>query len=101
MLRLLGDDPGEASYAEALRRFRHAPGTLMIHLALDGPAPWAASDELARFAYVLMAPTLGGMDRTYAEAVSNLLPAEPAVVVGQPTAVDPSRVPEGTHVLWV
>ena len=101
MLRPLGDDPGEASYAEALRRFRHAPGTLMIHLALDGPAPWAASDEFARFAYVHMAPTRGGMDRTYAEAVSNPLPAEPAVVVGQPTAVDPSRAPEGTHVLWV
>ena len=101
MLHLLGEDPGEASYAEALRRFRHAPGTLMIHLALDGSVPWAASDELARFAYVHIAPTLGGMDRTYAEAVSGLLPAEPAVVVGQPTAVDPTRAPEGTHVLWV
>ena len=30
-----------------------------------------------------------------------LLPAEPGLVVGQPTAIDPSRAPPGRHVLWV
>ena len=28
-------------------------------------------------------------------------PAEPVLVVGQPTAIDPSRAPAGKHVLWV
>jgi phytoene dehydrogenase-like protein len=41
------------------------------------------------------------MTRVYAEASAGLLPAEPALVVGQPTAVDPSRAPTGKHVLWV
>ena len=41
------------------------------------------------------------MTAAYAEACSGLLPREPVLVVGQPTAVDPSRAPEGKHVLWV
>ncbi len=30
-----------------------------------------------------------------------MLPDEPVLVVGQPTAIDPSRAPAGKHVLWV
>ncbi len=41
------------------------------------------------------------MNRLYVEAVSGLLPREPALVVGQPTALDPTRAPAGKHVLWV
>jgi phytoene dehydrogenase-like protein len=33
--------------------------------------------------------------------MAGLLPAEPVLVVGQPTAIDPSRVPPGRHILWV
>ena len=41
------------------------------------------------------------MGRAYAEAMAGLLPAEPVLVVGQPTAIDPSRAPAGKHILWV
>jgi len=41
------------------------------------------------------------MNRAYADALAGLLPAEPVLVVGQPSAIDPSRAPEGKHVLWV
>ncbi len=41
------------------------------------------------------------MSRVYAEAMAGLLPAEPVLVVGQPTAIDPSRAPAGKHVLWI
>jgi hypothetical protein len=81
--------------------FVHAPGTMMIHLALDGLPDWTASDELKSFAYVHIAPSLDQMARTYQQAVAGLLPDEPVLVVGQPTVVDPSRAPEGKHVLWV
>ena len=33
--------------------------------------------------------------------MNGLLPGEPALVVGQPTALDASRAPDGKHVLWV
>ena len=99
--RLLDGGTGDAAFDARARAFRHAPGTMMIHAALDGPLRWRAGDELSRFAYVHLAPGLDMMDRAYAEARTGLLPRAPVVVVGQPSAVDPSRAPEGKHVLWL
>jgi phytoene dehydrogenase-like protein len=93
-----GMTPG---FDKAMTDFVHAPGTMMIHLALDGLPDWAAGAELQRFGYVHLAPSLDQMARTYAQAQAGLLPDEPVVVVGQPTAVDPSRAPTGRHVLWL
>lgn len=92
---------GDARYDTALRKFRHAPGTMMIHLALSDLPQWTAGPELSRFAYVHIAPSLDQMARTYAQAMAGLLPDEPIIVVGQPTVVDPSRAPQGMHTLWM
>lgn len=81
-------------------RYRYGPGTMMIHAALADLPPWR--DERARgFAYVHVAPYLEDMSRTYAQAVSGYLPDAPTLVVGQPTTVDPTRAPEGRHILWI
>ena len=99
MTKLTG--PTAPAFDHAMANFVHAPGTMMIHLALDGLPDWTASDDLKTFAYVQLAPSLDQMARTYAQAQAGLLPDEPVVVVGQPTAVDPSRAPAGKHILWV
>lgn len=99
--RLLAQGSGDAGFDAAMRAFRHAPGTMMIHLALDELPPWTAGAELRRFAYVHIAPSLDQMARTYQQAVAGLLPDAPVLVVGQPTAIDPSRAPAGKHVLWM
>jgi phytoene dehydrogenase-like protein len=98
---LLDGTSGDAGFDRSMRRFSHAPGTMMIHLALKDLPGWTAGEELRRFAYVHVAPSLDQMARTYQQAVAGLLPDEPVIVVGQPTAVDPSRAPDGNHVLWV
>lgn len=85
----------------AMTRYAHAPGTLMIHLAMSGLPDWRAGAELQRFAYVHIAPGLDQMARTYQQARAGLLPDEPILVVGQPTVADPSRAPDGQHVLWL
>jgi phytoene dehydrogenase-like protein len=74
---------------------------MMIHLAMDGLPEWAAGEALKRFAYVHIAPSIDQMARTYAQAQAGLLPDEPVIVVGQPTAIDPTRAPAGKHVLWL
>lgn len=89
------------AFDTAMTRFRHAPGTMMIHLALDGLPDWRAGDALRHYAYVHLAPSLDQMARTYSQAEAGLLPDEPVLVVGQPTVFDPGRAPEGKHVLWV
>lgn len=99
--RLLPQGSGNAAADERFRRFRPGPGTMMIHLALAAPLAWRAGAELAQFAYVHVAPSLGYMARAYAQAMDGLLPEAPVLVVGQPTAVDPSRAPAGKHIAWV
>ena len=98
---LLDGGSGDAGFDRSMRQFSHAPGTMMIHLAVDDLPAWSAGEELRRFAYVHVAPSLDQMARTYQQAAAGLLPDEPVIVVGQPTAVDPSRAPDGKHVLWV
>jgi len=88
-------------FDSAMARFSHAPGTMMIHLALSALPDWAAGPALQRFAYVHLAPSLDQMAQTYQQAKAGLLPDEPILVVGQPTGQDPTRAPEGKHVLWV
>lgn len=99
--RLLDGGSGDAETDRRMKAFRPGPGTMMIHLACDALPDWTAGDELKRFAYVHLAPSLDMMSRTYHEALAGLLPGEPIVVVGQPTAVDAARAPEGKHILWL
>lgn len=101
LVRLLPGGSGDAAFDRGAKTFRHGPGTMMVHLAMDALPEWSAGPELKRFLYVHLAPDLETMARTYADALAGLLPAEPVVVVGQQSAVDPSRAPEGKHTLWL
>jgi phytoene dehydrogenase-like protein len=98
---LVKEEARSRRYRAALEKFRAGPGAMMIHLALDDLPDWRAGEALRNFAYVHIAPDLQMMARVYAEAAAGLLPAEPMLVVGQPTAIDPTRAPPGKHVLWV
>jgi phytoene dehydrogenase-like protein len=99
--RLLSPDPKRKAFDVKVARIRPGPGAMMIHLALESLPDWRAGDELKRFAYVHVAPDLAMMSRAFAEAAAGLLPAEPVLVVGQPTAIDATRAPPDKHVLWV
>jgi phytoene dehydrogenase-like protein len=99
--KLIEPDPARESFDRRISQFRPGPGTMMIHLALDSLPDWTAGEALKGFAYVHIAPDMEMMSKVYAEAAVGLLPAEPVLVVGQPTAIDPSRAPAGRHVLWV
>ena len=98
---LLPNGSGNAAVDAKFRAFRPGPGTMMLHLALDAPLAWSAGDKLKDFAYVHIAPSLEYMSSAYSQAMAGLLPEAPVLVVGQPTAVDPSRAPEGKHIAWV
>lgn len=99
LIKLTGGT-GDERHQRAMQDFLHAPGTMMIHLAMDALPDWRAP-ELKRFAYVHLAPSMDQMARTYAQAKAGLLPDEPVIVCGQPTVVDSSRAPTGKHVLWL
>ncbi len=90
-----------ATYVEKSKKFRFGPGTMMIHLALNGPVEWAAGAEYSKFNYVHIAPYIPDLANTYTDAINGVLPSSPLLVVGQLSVSDPSRVPDGKHLLWI
>lgn len=99
--RLLQDRPPPPEIAAAVKRFRYGKGDMQIHYALDAPPRWKGGAELGKVALLHVTPGLDGVSRAANEAERGLLPAEPSICVGQPTALDPSRAPEGKAILWL
>jgi phytoene dehydrogenase-like protein len=100
--QLYGDLLGAGGRVAAeAHRFRFGRGEMQIHFALSEPPDWQGDERLGRTAIVHLTPGLDGVSRAVNEAERGLLPAEATVVVGQPMAVDASRGPDGSWILWV
>ena len=98
---LVDDSHVPERVAAQVEDYSYGPGTMMVHLALSELPDWEAGDELDEFAYVHVGPYVDDMAETYTDAVNGLLPESPLLVVGQTTAIDPTRTPGDEHVLWV
>jgi len=91
---------GDGRIDSAARRYKHGPGTMMIHLAMADLPAWR--DARAReFPYVHVAPSLDALSDAYECARTGRFPEHPLLVVAQPTVADPSRAPAGRHVLSI
>jgi phytoene dehydrogenase-like protein len=99
--RLLSDSEVPGDVSVAARGFRYGRGEMQIHFALNEPPEWRGDERLARTAIVHVTPGLDGVSRAVNEAERGLLPAEATIVCGQPIAVDPSRAPAGSSILWI
>jgi phytoene dehydrogenase-like protein len=99
--RLLRESAQPPEIAAALRRYRLGKGDMQIHYALDAPPHWNGGEEIGKVALLHVTPGLDGVSRAANEAERGLLPAEPTICVGQPTALDPSRAPDGKAILWL
>jgi phytoene dehydrogenase-like protein len=98
LLALAGErlKPG---YRHTLERFQPAPGAFKIDFALSEPVPWKAAG--CRRAITVH---LGGTFEEIAAAEDAVThgrhPDQPFVLIAQPTLYDPSRAPQGKHILW-
>jgi len=98
LLRLAGDRLPRR-YQHALERYRYGPGVYKMDWALAAPVPWTSIDcaEAATL-------HLGGTMEEIADAERDVWrgghPDRPLVLASQPTRFDPSRAPEGRHILW-
>ena len=99
--RLLGESDAPANVRDAASRFRYGRGEMQIHLALNELPRWRGDERLARTPIVHVTPGLDAVSRAVNEADRGLLPAEATIVCGQPLAVDPSRAPDGSWILWI
>jgi phytoene dehydrogenase-like protein len=98
---LIDDGDVPASVTDQVEEYYYGPGTMMVHLALSDPVDWTAGEDLSEFAYVHIGPYVDDLAETYTDAMNGLLPASPLLVVGQTTAVDPSRTPGDGEILWI
>jgi phytoene dehydrogenase-like protein len=98
---LLRDGETPSDVVDAARRFRYGRAEMQIHLALSEPPEWQGDERLGRTAIVHVTPGLDGVSRAVNEAERGLLPAEATIVCGQPLAVDPSRAPDGSWIVWI
>lgn len=90
----------ESAVAQGMR-FRYSPraGT-QIHIALSEHLRWRDS-RLDGVPIVHLSGGLDSVSLACAQAAAGLLPAEPTIVVGQPTVVDPGRAPNRCGVMWI
>ena len=98
--RLLSGVSLPADITEGLSRYRYGKGNVQIHYALAHPPRWH-TEALGRVALLHLTPGLDGVSKAANEAERGIIPSEPTICVGQPTAFDPSRAPPGQAVLWL
>ena len=98
---LLSPDELQPQFRRRVRRYERGPGTMMVHLALSGRPRWAAGEDLDEFAYVHIAPYVEDLAETYTNSMNGYLPESPLLIVGQTSAVDPSRTPGDEEILWI
>jgi phytoene dehydrogenase-like protein len=88
-----------ARYLRALRRFRYGPGVAKVDFALSEPVPWS-NPEVGDAAAMHLGGTRDEIAAAENDVEQGRMPERPYVLVAQPTRADPSRAPEGRHVLW-
>jgi phytoene dehydrogenase-like protein len=93
--------PLPSDVLQGVRRYRYGKGDMQVHYALKAPPRWRGDPDLSKVALIHFTSGLDSVSRAANEAERGMLPAEPTICVGQPTALDPSRAPPGAAVLWL
>jgi phytoene dehydrogenase-like protein len=98
LLSLAGDRLSPR-YRGTLQRFQYAPGAFKIDYALSEPVPWRAA-ACRRAITVHLGGTFEEISAAEDAVARGHTPEHPFVLVAQPTLFDPTRAPQGKHVLW-
>ena len=80
--------------------YRYGRGGMQIHFALSAPPPWC-NPELKNVPLVHFTESMEQVCLSVTQANNGYLPDKPTFGIGQPTALDPGRAPEGGWILWI
>ncbi|MEA2938612.1 MAG: hypothetical protein QOC56_2116 [Alphaproteobacteria bacterium] len=99
---LVPDEALDRDFLRRMGRWRCGSGTFRINVALDRLPDFSARPgrEMAdhHTAGIIMAPSLGYMDRAYADARRHGWSREPIIEMLIPSTLDDSLAPKGAHV---
>ncbi|OGA18927.1 MAG: hypothetical protein A3H32_15475 [Betaproteobacteria bacterium RIFCSPLOWO2_02_FULL_63_19] len=90
-----------AAFLRRIGRYRYAPGTFVVHLALSRALEWRAGEELSQFSYVHLNADGASISTAYAQSIAGAIPARPMLCVSQPSVDDPLRAPPGQQVVRI
>ncbi|AVL99131.1 FAD-dependent oxidoreductase [Gordonia iterans] len=88
-----------ARYRRRLERFRYGPGTCKVDFRLSEPIPWA-DPRFSETATFHLAADSRQVAVAESDASAGRIPLRPWVLGGEPTRIDSSRAPSGTHLAW-
>lgn len=98
--RLIRADALPAEFLARMRRWRNGSGSFRMNVALSRLPSFSAlpgdGDHLT--AGIILAPSLGYMDRAFADARAFGWSRQPVIEVLIPSTLDPSLAPPGAHV---
>jgi phytoene dehydrogenase-like protein len=97
-IEIAGDRIGRLTRL-AYRTLPRGPGVFKIDAVVDGPIPWEY-EPARRAGTVHAGGTFEDVEAAEAAVAAGSVPARPFVIAAQPTVVDPTRAPNGSHVLW-
>jgi phytoene dehydrogenase-like protein len=98
-LRILPPDALPRGIERRLRRWRYDAGTFKVDFALERTVPWTA-EACRRAGVVHLGDRLGDFTRSFRAARAGEFPERPALVIGQHSLFDPTRAPDGQHMLY-
>ncbi|MGV8912284.1 MAG: phytoene desaturase family protein [Rhodoglobus sp.] len=96
--RIAGDHL-PSRYRRSLRRFQYGDAAAKIDFALSGPVPWL-NTEVGRAGTVHLGGSREEIAYSEGQVARGIHPESPYVLLSQPSVFDPSRAPEGKHVVW-
>jgi len=88
-----------AGYWRAYQRFKRGAGAFKIDYALSKPVPWSAL-ECRRAITVHVGGTFDEIAAAEYAVADGREAERPFILAAQPTLFDPSRAPQGKHILW-
>jgi phytoene dehydrogenase-like protein len=98
-LDLLPEESVPGWVRQSIRQFRYGWGTFKMDWALAGPVPWTCA--LCRQSAVVHAgDSIADLVAFTLQVRAGQLPANPYLVIGQQSLVDPTRAPAGAQTLW-
>ena len=98
-LARIAGDVLPAGYRRTLERFEYGNAVAKVDFALSGPVPWT-NEDLRKAGTLHVGGNRAEIAQGERDVADGKHPASPYVLVAQPSMVDPSRAPEGKHVLW-
>lgn len=93
------EDKLPSSTKKKLGDYVYGPGAFKVDFALSEPVPWM-NEECKKAGTLHLGGTFNELAKAEREVWNAIHPDNPYVLIAQPTASDPSRAPEGKHVLW-